>query len=82
MVDERIALYEERCTHASGGEWACRSCARHCCLDLAVASKLVGIWSGGGLQWLLITYAHTYETVTPLSIGRRLPSSDLYHGCY
>jgi hypothetical protein len=33
--------------------------------------NLVGIWieRSGGLQWLLITYAHTYAIVILLSIG-------------
>jgi hypothetical protein len=43
---------------------------RHC-LDLAVASNLVGILiERSGLQWLQITYAHTYDS-DPLSIGKK-----------
>jgi hypothetical protein len=36
-------------------------------------ANLVGIWieRSVGLQWLLITYAHTYAIVIPSSIGKK-----------
>jgi hypothetical protein len=44
----------------------------------------VGIWieRSGGLQWLQITYAHTYAIVIPRSIGKKESSSEFYYGCY
>jgi hypothetical protein len=41
-------------------------------------ANLVGIWieRSDGLQWLLITYAHTYAIVIPAVLGRRLSSSE------
>jgi hypothetical protein len=65
MVDERIALYEERCTHASVRRMDLQIlCSRHC-LGLGVASSWWDLdRADDGLQWLLITYAHTYAIVT------------------
>jgi hypothetical protein len=65
MVDESIVLLR-RCTHAS----VRRMDLQILCPALSRDGDLLAE-SGGdliersGLQWLLITYAHTYATVIP-----------------
>jgi hypothetical protein len=83
MVDESIALLEEMYTRIceENGQILCSG----------VVSNLAGLLadSGGDLdragRWasvLLITYAHTYETVILEVLDRRLSSSEWYYGCY
>jgi hypothetical protein len=58
---------------------ACRSCAPRHCLALWVLLAESGgilIERSGGLQWLLITYAHTYDTVILKVLGRRLSTKE------
>jgi hypothetical protein len=52
--------------------------------ELAGLAALVGILdrADGGLQWLLITYAHTYVTVILLSMEEKAVRVAGDYGCY
>jgi hypothetical protein len=71
MVDEE-SLCMKRCTHASVRRMDLQILCSKALSRLALLADLVGIWieRSDGLQWLLITYAHTYVTVL-LSIGTK-----------
>jgi hypothetical protein len=62
----RIALLEEMYTRICGENGLQILCPGYC-PDWRVSKNLVGIWieRSDGLQWLLITYAHTYAIVIP-----------------